>query len=248
MNKLEEQLTKEKLHENDSKTDLTALKAPFEKIFNFEFRKFLTFKTREDFKKYKGMEAQIFKDIMICDMDFIKKYMIETILYEQEIQKLLNEKKLQTQEVQTNTIKAVDASSVTQNECCRIRDDINESSMSRNECNYSRNESSILETAYNLVKENITDSETKDVHAIKYKMSKSKERCMTYFRSLHSHLHVLSKEDLKGTRIEHGFKWGQDDESFISTMFLNMDQLKNKLDKDEFQEDGSMDSFCVINR
>ncbi|GJY46834.1 hypothetical protein Tco_0435897 [Tanacetum coccineum] len=162
------------------------------------------------------MEAQIFKDIMICDMDFIKKYMIETILYEQEIQKLLNEKKLQTQEVQTNTIKAVDASSVTQIECCRIRDDINESSMSRNECNYSRNESSILETACNSVKENITDSETKDVHAIKYKMSKSKERCMTYFRSLHSHLHVLSKEDLKGTRIEHGFKWGQDDESFIN--------------------------------
>ncbi|GJY63556.1 hypothetical protein Tco_0465016 [Tanacetum coccineum] len=49
-------------------------------------------------------------------------------------------------------------------------------------------------------------SETKDVHAIKYKMSKSKERCMQYFRSLHSYLQVLSKEDLKGTRIEHGFK------------------------------------------
>ncbi|GKF39025.1 hypothetical protein Tco_0119086, partial [Tanacetum coccineum] len=27
------------------------------------------------------------------------------------------------------------------------------------------------------------DSETKDVHAIKYKMSKAKERCMAYFRS-----------------------------------------------------------------
>ncbi|GJR87028.1 hypothetical protein Tco_0211039 [Tanacetum coccineum] len=50
------------------------------------------------------------------------------------------------------------------------------------------------------------DSEIKDVHAIKDKMSKSKERCMTYFRSLHSHLQVLSKENLKGTRIEHGFK------------------------------------------
>nr|GFB45205.1 hypothetical protein [Tanacetum cinerariifolium] len=56
------------------------------------------------------------------------------------------------------------------------------------------------------VTESSLNSATKDVHAIKYKMSKAKARCMTYFRSLHSHLQVLSKEDLKGTRIEHGFK------------------------------------------
>ncbi|GJU50322.1 hypothetical protein Tco_1219877 [Tanacetum coccineum] len=49
-----------------------------------------------------------------------------------------------------------------------------------------------------------SNSETKDVRAIKYKMSKAKERCMAYFRSLHSHLQVLSKDYLKGTRIEHG--------------------------------------------
>ncbi|GKC11360.1 hypothetical protein Tco_1008142 [Tanacetum coccineum] len=67
--------------------------------------------------------------------------------------------------------------------------------------------------------------ETKDVHTIKYKMSKEKERCMAYFRSFNSHLQVLSKEDLKGTRIEHGFKrafmslFGQDDDTFTSKMF-----------------------------
>nr|GEU71580.1 hypothetical protein [Tanacetum cinerariifolium] len=94
-------------------------------------------------------------------------------------------------------------------------------------------------------------SETKDVHAIKYEMSKSKHRCMAYFRSLHSHLQVLSKEDLKGTRIEHGFKWafmslfGQDNENFTSTMLLNIDQLQKQLDKDEFQEDGFMATFWV---
>ncbi|GJZ82053.1 hypothetical protein Tco_0647047 [Tanacetum coccineum] len=104
------------------------------------------------------------------------------------------------------------------------------------------------------MKESSLDSETKDVHAIKYKMSKAKERCMTYFRSLHSHLQVISKEYLKGTRIEHGFKlpflplFGQDDETFISTMFLNVDQLQNQLDKDEFQEDISMAAFWVLNR
>ncbi|GJZ60890.1 hypothetical protein Tco_0617027 [Tanacetum coccineum] len=65
---------------------------------------------------------------------------------------------------------------------------------------------------------------------------------------------VLSKEDLKGTRIEHGFKrafmslFCQDDETFTSTMFLNVDQLQKQLDKDEFQEDGSMAAFWVLNR
>ncbi|GJT74936.1 putative reverse transcriptase domain-containing protein [Tanacetum coccineum] len=65
---------------------------------------------------------------------------------------------------------------------------------------------------------------------------------------------VLSKEDLKGTCIKHGFKraflslFGQDDDTFTSTMFLNVDQLQKQLDKDEFQEDGSMAAFWVINR
>ncbi|GJS88746.1 hypothetical protein Tco_0771382 [Tanacetum coccineum] len=60
---------------------------------------------------------------------------------------------------------------------------------------------------------------------------------------------VLSKDDLKGTRIEHGFKWafmslfGQDVDTFRSTMLLNVDQLQKQLDKDEFQEDGSMAAF-----
>ncbi|GJX84349.1 hypothetical protein Tco_0335123 [Tanacetum coccineum] len=75
---------------------------------------------------------------------------------------------------------------------------------------------------------------------------------MTYFRSLHSHLQVLSKVDLKGTRIEHGFKrafmslFGQDVDTFIRTMLLNVDQLQKQLDKDEFQEDGSMTAFWVV--
>ncbi|GJS17228.1 hypothetical protein Tco_0411700 [Tanacetum coccineum] len=76
---------------------------------------------------------------------------------------------------------------------------------------------------------------------------------MAYFQSLHSHLQVLSKEDLKGTRIEHGFKrafmslFGQDVDTFTSTMLLNVDHLQRQLDKDEFQEDGSMAAFWVVN-
>ncbi|GJX92489.1 hypothetical protein Tco_0345815 [Tanacetum coccineum] len=51
---------------------------------------------------------------------------------------------------------------------------------------------------------------------------------MAYFRSLHSHLQVLSKDDLKGTRIEHGFGrafmsiFGQDVDTFTRTMLLNV--------------------------
>nr|GEY87241.1 hypothetical protein [Tanacetum cinerariifolium] len=102
-------------------------------------------------------------------------------------------------------------------------------------------------------KDRSLDFKTKDVHAIKYKMSKAKARCMIYFRSLNSHLQVLSKEDLKGTRIEHGFKrafmslFDQDADTFTSTMLLNVDHLQKQLDKAEFQEDGSMTAFWGVN-
>ncbi|GJX16079.1 hypothetical protein Tco_0216911 [Tanacetum coccineum] len=116
----------------------------------------------------------------------------------------------------------------------------------------SEKEDSNSETASSKsVKDSNLDSATKDVHAIKYKMSKAKAKCMAYFRSLHSHLQVLSKEDLKGNRIEHRFKWafmslfGQDADTFTSTMILNVDQLQKQLDKDEFQEDRSMAAFWV---
>ncbi|GJS82242.1 hypothetical protein Tco_0748783 [Tanacetum coccineum] len=89
-------------------------------------------------------------------------------------------------------------------------------------------QSTILETASSKsVKESSLDYATKRVHAIKYKMSKAKEICMAYFRSLHSHLQVLSKEDLKGTRIEHGFKrafmslFGQDADTFTTFWVVN---------------------------
>ncbi|GJR23975.1 hypothetical protein Tco_0972502 [Tanacetum coccineum] len=127
--------------------------------------------------------------MMIEDFDFIEKYMIETILYEREIHQLLNAKKMQTQEVQINTVKALDVDSIII------------------EYTFFGKENSSSETAFNKsVKESSLDCEIKYVHAVKYKMSKAKERCMTYLRPLHSHLQVLSKEDLRGTRIEHGLK------------------------------------------
>ncbi|GJX06843.1 hypothetical protein Tco_0194775 [Tanacetum coccineum] len=118
----------------------------------------------------------------------------------------------------------------------------------------SEKEDSNSETALiKSVKDCILDSETKDVHAIKYKMSKAKERCMSYFQSLYSHLQVLSKGNSKGTRIEHGFKqefmslFGQDVDTFTRTMLLNVDQLQNKLTKMNFKN-GIPTSFWWINK
>ncbi|GKD87544.1 hypothetical protein Tco_1358698, partial [Tanacetum coccineum] len=81
---------------------------------------------------------------------------------------------------------------------------------------------------------------------------KAKKSCMVSFRQLHSHLKLLSNNDLQGTRTESGFKrafatlFGQDIETFTGTMFLNVDQLEKQLDKEEFQEIGSMASFKVL--
>ncbi|GKE07733.1 hypothetical protein Tco_1411284 [Tanacetum coccineum] len=72
---------------------------------------------------------------------------------------------------------------------------------------------------------------------------------MVSFRQLHSHLKLLSNNDFKGTRIECGFKrafatlFGQYVETFTDTMLLNMDQLEKKLNKEKFQEIGSMTTF-----
>ncbi|GJZ90748.1 hypothetical protein Tco_0662675 [Tanacetum coccineum] len=74
---------------------------------------------------------------------------------------------------------------------------------------------------------------------------------MVSFRLLHSHLKLLSNKELKGTRTERGFKrafatlFRQDDENFTGSMFLNMDQLEKQLDKEKFQEIGSMAAFRV---
>nr|GEU80684.1 reverse transcriptase domain-containing protein [Tanacetum cinerariifolium] len=55
-----------------------------------------------------------------------------------------------------------------------------------------------------------------------------------------------------GSRTESGFKRafatlsGQDIETFTGTMFLNVEQLEKQLDKEEFQEIGSMAAFNVL--
>ncbi|GJZ70741.1 hypothetical protein Tco_0634592 [Tanacetum coccineum] len=72
LNNLEEQLTKEKLHENDSKTALITLMKPSQRFFHSEWPMHTTDKSRDDFRKYTRMYTRIFKEIMIRDIAAIE--------------------------------------------------------------------------------------------------------------------------------------------------------------------------------
>ncbi|GKF00882.1 hypothetical protein Tco_0027805, partial [Tanacetum coccineum] len=77
---------------------------------------------------------------------------------------------------------------------------------------------------------------------------KTKESCMVSYRLLHSHLKVLSLNDLSKGGLEWAFLtlFDQDVKTFTGTMLLNLDQLEKQLDKEEFQEIGSLDAFRVL--
>ncbi|GJR72510.1 hypothetical protein Tco_0084875 [Tanacetum coccineum] len=93
-------------------------------------------------------------------------------------------------------------------------------------------------------------SQERQLHQLQQMQDNAKESCMTSFQILHSFLQVLSYDESKSKRVsERAFMtlFGQDNETFTSTMFLYVDQLQNQLDKDEFQEDKSMAVFWVLN-
>nr|GEU51382.1 hypothetical protein [Tanacetum cinerariifolium] len=91
-----------------------------------------------------------------------------------------------------------------------------------------------------------SNSEAQQVQQIQ---DKAKKSCMVSFRQLLSHLKRLSQNELQGSRTESGFKRafatlsGQNSETFTRTMFFNVEQLEKQLDKEDFQEIGSMTAF-----
>ncbi|GJZ03699.1 retrovirus-related pol polyprotein from transposon TNT 1-94 [Tanacetum coccineum] len=95
------------------------------------------------------------------------------------------------------------------------------------------------------------DIQERELHQLQLMQENAKESCMTSFRLLHSFLQVLSYDESKSMRVsERAFMtlFGQDNETFTSTMSLNLDQLQRQLDKDEFQEDKSMAAFWYDRR
>ncbi|GJW76439.1 hypothetical protein Tco_0138121 [Tanacetum coccineum] len=94
-----------------------------------------------------------------------------------------------------------------------------------------------------------SNSQERELHQLQQMQDNAKESCMTSFQLLHSFLQVLSYDESKSRRVsERAFMtlFGQDNETFTSTMFLYVDQLQNQLDKDEFHEDQSMAAFWVL--
>ncbi|GKA43724.1 hypothetical protein Tco_0736448 [Tanacetum coccineum] len=95
-------------------------------------------------------------------------------------------------------------------------------------------------------------SQERELHQLQQLQYKAKESCMESFRLLHSHLKVLSYNDLNRTLFVGGFErafaslFDQDVQTFTGTMLLNLDQLENQLDKEEFQEIRSFNAFRVL--
>ncbi|GJY29777.1 hypothetical protein Tco_0405544 [Tanacetum coccineum] len=115
-----------------------------------------------------------------------------------------------------------------------------------------------LDGQHDVVREKIIihipdDIQERELHQLQLMQENAKESCMTSFRLLHSFLQVLSYDESKSMRVsERAFMtlFGQDNETFTSTMSLNLDQLQRQLDKDEFQEDKSHAAFgcCSTNQ
>ncbi|GJV60366.1 hypothetical protein Tco_1466466 [Tanacetum coccineum] len=96
-----------------------------------------------------------------------------------------------------------------------------------------------------------SNSQERELHQLQQMQHKAKESCMKSFRLLHSHLKVLSINDLKIPGSEGGYEWtfaslfDQDVQTFTGTMLLNLDQLQKQLDKNEFHEDRSLATFWM---
>nr|GEV92615.1 hypothetical protein [Tanacetum cinerariifolium] len=133
----------------------------FEYAFNSEFK--------ERMQRYTRFDAQSFKDAMICNMDSIGKYMLEIILHQQWTLQLLKQKKLmQTQEDHSNLIPALNVDSL-KVDLVVIQN------------TFSEKEDSNSKTAFEKsVKESSSDSKTKDVHAIKYKIQTTDKYFVDY--------------------------------------------------------------------
>ncbi|GJQ95383.1 hypothetical protein Tco_0006522 [Tanacetum coccineum] len=117
----------------------------------------------------------IFKRTFSQDLDLQEQHLNKDILSRTDCTTTLTDLRTKFENAFHSEFEELEFSFLKQNSCSEKEDSNSETASSKS------------------AKECSLNSETQDVHAIKYKMSKAKERCMAYFRSLHSHLQVLSK-------------------------------------------------------
>ncbi|GJX79214.1 retrovirus-related pol polyprotein from transposon TNT 1-94 [Tanacetum coccineum] len=118
MNNLETQLNAETLHEMDSKSALSVIKAQFERFINSDLLKPLDIysrsfssdrEVRENFRDYTKMTAQAFKETIIQNMNSIEQCIVERASHEQELKitlKKLSERQLQIQQCKVQEIQS----------------------------------------------------------------------------------------------------------------------------------------------
>ncbi|GJT97783.1 hypothetical protein Tco_1093301 [Tanacetum coccineum] len=159
MQNLERQLNKETLHEKDSNSGLSMIKVQFDnfihsRVLELSNSNSHALEITQDIKSYTNMKARTFKETIIQNMDSIEQCIVERACHEQELQnrlKRLNERKLQIQECKIQEVKASNACSRDTNSSEIVFNKGNdqslenhsntsgdESSRSRNECNYKR--------------------------------------------------------------------------------------------------------------
>ncbi|GJU21725.1 ribonuclease H-like domain-containing protein [Tanacetum coccineum] len=118
MNNLETQLNAETLHEMDSKSSLSVIKAQFERFINSELLKPLDIysrsfssdrEVRENFRDYTKMTAQTFKETIIQNMNSIEQCINRKASHEQELKmtlKKLSERQLQIQQCKVQEVQS----------------------------------------------------------------------------------------------------------------------------------------------
>ncbi|GJY49365.1 hypothetical protein Tco_0439321 [Tanacetum coccineum] len=118
MNNLETQLNAETLHEMDSKSALSVIKAQFERFINSDLLKPLDIysrsfssdrEVRENFRDYTKMTAQTFKETIIQNMNSIEQCIVERASHEQELKmtlKKLSERQLQIQQCKVQEVQS----------------------------------------------------------------------------------------------------------------------------------------------
>ncbi|GJY69477.1 hypothetical protein Tco_0472459 [Tanacetum coccineum] len=96
-----------------------------------------------------------------------------------------------------------------------------------------------------------SNSQERELHQLQQMQDKAKESCMVSFRLLHSHLKVLSNNDLKGTRIERGFEqafatlFDQDVQTFTGTM-MNERRMQSK--EENIDSSKVLDASLVVTK
>ncbi|GKD02532.1 hypothetical protein Tco_1177506 [Tanacetum coccineum] len=118
MKNLETQLNAETLHEMDSKSALSMIKAQFERFINSDLLKPLYIYSRsfssfreviENFRDYTKITAQTFKETIIQNMNSIEQCIVKRASHEQELKvmsKKLSERQLQIQQCKVQEVQS----------------------------------------------------------------------------------------------------------------------------------------------